>query len=118
MPNLMRRPRPLLPGKQQHLRDLLTGRPYIMLAMYSRLSCRKYIASFFYRKPTCKLILNGNLSLSIVRLRLYGKLGGQAVVGRARDTEFDEEAALYPAREIRIGTRLAVSYCFLNVCPQ
>ena len=43
---------------------------------------------------------------------------GQAVVGRARDTEFDKEAALYPAQDIRIGTRLAVSCCFLNVCSR
>ena len=83
-----------------------------MLAMYSRLSCRKYIASFFYRKPTCKLILNGNLSLYVVHLWLYGKLGGQAVVGRARDTEFDEEAALYPAWEMSIGTRLVYPIAF------
>ena len=43
------------------------------------------------------------LSLNVVRLRLGGKLGGQAVVGRARIAEFDEEAALYPACEAKLG---------------
>ena len=44
-----------------------------------------------------------NLSLNVVRLWRYGKLGGQAVVGGARDTEFDEEAAIYPAWEAKLG---------------
>ena len=37
------------------------------------------------------------LSLNVVRLWIYGKLGSQAVVGGARIAEFDEEAARYPA---------------------